>query len=150
MSPVWLMQAAPQVTAIAALLLGQFQAAGFDVGNTNGLGQAVKAALLDGATPLAVATPGRSIGRGLVNGASAWSSLQRSQLYMQGPTRRPSNTTGTSSVTTAVVYILIGFAIASVAFAILLALLHRYRQRPPKEIDLVGVNFRNAQHAVRP
>lgn len=141
-------QAAPQVSAIAALLLGQFQAAGFDVSNTNGLGQAVKSAMLSGATALPASASGRSIGGGLVNGAAAWSALQKSQLYMQGPTRRPSNTTGTSSVTTAVVFILVGFAIASIAFAVLLAVLHRYRKRPPKPIDLVGVNFRTAQAPV--
>lgn len=138
------MQAAPQVSAIAAILLGQFQAAGFDVSNTNGLGQAIKSSLISGAVPLQP-TPGKSIGGGLVNGIAAWSALQQNPLYMQGPTRRPSNTTGTSSVTTAVVYILIGFAIASVVFAILLALLYRFRQRPPKPVDLTGINFRTAQ-----
>ena len=139
-----MLQAAPQVSAIAAMLMGQFQVAGFDVSNTNGLGQVIKSSLISASIPLRP-TSGKSIGGGLVSGAAAWSAVQKSQLYMQGPTRRPSNTTGTSSVTSAVVYILIGFAIASIVFAILLAVLHRYRQRPPKPVDLVGVNFRSAQ-----
>lgn len=137
------MQAAPQVSGVAALLVGQLVAAGFDVSNTNGIGQALKTALIDGATSL---PPGsNSIGGGLLSAAGAWAGLQKSQLYMQGPTRRPSNTTGTSSVTTAVIYIVIGFAIASIGFAIVLALVLRYKQRPPKKVDLTGVNFRSAQ-----
>lgn len=141
-----LSQAAPQVSAIAALLLGQFQAAGFDVGNTNGLGQAIKSALVSGATALSPSN-GKSIGGGLVSGTGAWSAIQRSQLFMQGPTRRPSNTTGTSSVTTAVVYILIGFGLATVVFVIVLVVTLRVRKRPPKPVDLTGINFRTPQVA---
>ena len=137
-------QAAPQVTAIAALLIGQFQAAGFDVSNTNGIGQAIKTALIAGATPLP-ASNGRTIGGGLVNGAAAYTALQRSDLYKQGPTRRPSNTTGTSSITTAVIYVLIGMVIATAVYTVVLVLVLRYRQRPPKPIDLTGINLRVAQ-----
>lgn len=141
---VSVLQAAPQVSGIAALLLGEFQKAGFDVSNTNGFGQALKSALVTGAIPLP-STPGKSIGGGLVSGTGSWTALQKSSLFMQGPTRRPSNTTGTSSVTTAVVYILIGFGIATVVFAVVLALVMRARKRPPKPIDLTGINFRTAQ-----
>ena len=135
---------APQVSAVAGLLLGQFQAAGFDVGNTNGLGQAIKSALISGSTTLPP-TSGKSIGGGLVSGTGAWTALQKSQIYQDGPSHRPSNLTGTSSVTTAVVYILVGFGIASVVFAVVLALVLRARKRPPKPIDLTGINFRTAQ-----
>lgn len=135
----------PQVTGVAALLLGQLVAAGFDVSNTNGLGQALKAALVAGATPLPAGTRGATVGGGLVNGPAAWAALQRSQLYMNGPTRRPSNTVGTSSISTVAISVVAGAAVASVFWAIGLAVLFRIRTRPPRPIDLVGVNFRRAQ-----
>lgn len=137
--------ACPQVTGVAALLLGQLAGAGFDVNNTNGLGQAVKAALLAGAVPLPATGRAASVGAGLLNGPGSWAALQRSQLFMNGPTRRPSNTVGTSSISTVAVSVIAGAAIASLFWAVGLAVVFRIRTRPPKPIDLTGVNFRQAQ-----
>lgn len=139
------LQSAPQVAGVAALLLGRLVTAGFDVNNTNGLGQALKSALVAGATPLPSNTKGATVGGGLLNGPGAWSALQRSQLYMNGPTRRPSNTVGTSSISTVAVSAVAGAAAASVVWVIALAIVFRIRTRPPKPVDLTGVNFRTAQ-----
>lgn len=142
------MQAAPQVTGVASLLIAQLVTAGFNVNNTAGIGQAVKSALMSGATPLGPNTKGATISAGLLSGPGAWTAFQKSQLYMNGPTKRSSNQTGTSSISTVAISVIVGAAIASVVWAIALALLFRIRTRPPKPIDLVGVNHRVGQNAV--
>lgn len=140
-----MVQAAPQVSGVAALLIGQLAAAGFDVGNTAGIGQAVKSALQAGATPLPSNSKGSVVGSGLLSGTGAWAALQKSNLYMQGPTRRPSNTVGTSSISTVAISVVAGAAVASIIWGIALAIVFRIRTRPPKPVDLTGINFRTAQ-----